>query len=478
MVSVRQTWWVLWASVGIWSAAAQDTRPNILVLLADDLAPDGIRAWGNREVHTPNLDRLVERGLSFVQAYIQGSWTPAVCIASRAMLMSGQPLWRAQAEVRTRARSQTTWPQLLRAAGYFTAATGKWHVPGAQPEQLFETTVRITAGMPRDERHWYGRPVEGQPDPFCPWDPTAGGYWQGGRHWSEVQADDAIELIRTASTGSRPWFLYIAFNAPHDPRQSPKEFVDLYPPDQLQLPSNFRPSHDPDDAIGLGPKLRDEQLAPFPRTPYAIRHHRREYYAIISHLDAQIGRILAALDATRPTRPTWIFFSSDNGLAVGRHGLMGKQNMYQHSIRVPMVVVGPGVPSNRVCRAPVYMQDLTATILELAGVGVPRDWYWQSLTPFFRDPDRRGRDALYGAYLTFQRMVTDGTWKLVLYPPVRQARLFNLAEDPDELHDRSDDPVARLHGQRLVRRLLELQKETGDDLDLTRAVPEWLNAND
>lgn len=257
-------------AVATWVRAAPPSRPDIVVILADDFAPDGLGAWGHPEVRTPNLDRLARRGMSFTQAYIQGSWTGAVCIASRTMLMTGLPLWRAQKSAADVAAADRAWPQRLRAAGYRTAFTGKWHIPGMKPEAVFEMAVRPAPGMPKDDPTWYGRPVEGQPDPFCPWDETRGGFGEGGRHWSERQADDGIALLRGAPGDARPLFLYQAFNAPHDPRQSPRAYCDMYPPGSVSVPPGFEPAHPDADAIGVGPSLRDEALAPSPRTRYAI----------------------------------------------------------------------------------------------------------------------------------------------------------------------------------------------------------------
>ncbi len=452
--------------------AADGRKPNIVVILADDLTPDGIHALGNAEVKTPNLDRLISRGTTFTQAHIQGSWTGAVCVASRTMLMTGLPVWRAQTAAKVAGAAGRTWPQLMREAGYATSFTGKWHVTGLRSESVFDRVVRETPGMPKDKKEWYGRPVEGQPDPFRSWDTAGGGFWEGGRHWSEVQADDGIELLRSGAQGGRPQFLYLAFNAPHDPRQAPKEYLDLYPPGSVATPPNFTAVNADAAAMQSGPTLRDEALAPTPRTPFAIQAHRREYYAIISHLDAQIGRVLDAIAAGGEADHTWIFFAADNGLAIGRHGLMGKQNMYAHSARVPLVVVGPGVPAGERRDAPVYMQDLMATALDLAGARAPEGMAFRSLRPLLADARAPGRQHIYSAYITGQRMVTDGSHKLVLYPAVPRALLFDLKADPLETKDLSGEPAMMPVMKRLFSAFRKLQAETGDVLDVAKAFPE------
>jgi arylsulfatase A-like enzyme len=165
--------------------------------------------------------------------------------------------------------------------------------------------------------------------------------------------------------------MYIAFNAPHDPRQSPKEYVDRYPLDRISMPRSFVPEYPFNEAMASGRKLRDEKLAPFPRTEYSVKVNRQEYYAIITHMDDQIGRILDALEKSGQADNTYLFFSADHGLAVGRHGLMGKQNLFDHSVRVPLMLVGPGVPAGEKRDASVYLQDIMATSLELAGAERP-----------------------------------------------------------------------------------------------------------
>ena len=188
-------------------------------------------------------------------------------------------------------------------------------------------------------------------------------------HSSVRIADAAIHYLQhQAPKRGEPFFMYVAFNAPHDPRQAPREYLDLYPPSRLKIPPNFLPKHP--FAID-GYDLRDEILAPYPRTPEIIQAHLQEYYAIITHLDAQIGRVLEALDASGQADNTVVIFTSDQGLAVGQHGLLGKQNLYDHSLRMPFILAGPGIPRGRKNEALFHMQSLFATTCEMAGITVP-----------------------------------------------------------------------------------------------------------
>ena len=261
--------------------------------------------------------------------------------------------------------------------------------------------------------------------------------------------------------------MYIAFNAPHDPRQSPQEFLEKYPVSRIKLPQSFMPEYPYKDAIGCGPSLRDEKLAPFPRTEYSIQIHRREYYSLITHLDQQIGRILDSLEKSGLADNTYVFFTADHGLAVGNHGLVGKQNMYDHSIRVPFLVTGPQVKRDHRISAPIYLQDVMATTLELASVPKPSTTDFHSFLPLLRgETDRSHYDAIYGAYLQLQRCVVMDQWKLIVYPAAGVTRLYNLNNDPLELKDVASDPANTDRKKVLFQKLLTLQSEFGDKMSL------------
>jgi len=453
---------------------ADAKQPNILFLFADDQSFETIRAFGHADIDTPNLDRLVQRGATFTHAYNMGSWSGAVCVASRTMLITGRSLWRANAIYDATEREREggrLWPQMVSRAGYTTFFTGKWHIK-ADAAKAFDVAKHIRPGMPNDTPAGYNRPLAGLPDPWSPSDPKFGGFWTGGKHWSEVAADDAVEFLGAAKQGAKPFFMYVAFNAPHDPRQSPQEYVDKYPLGRIAVPKNFLTEYPHKDDIGCGAALRDEKLGPFPRSEHAVKVHRQEYYALITHLDAQIGRILDALEKSGQADNTWIFFTADHGLAVGHHGLFGKQNMYDHSLRVPFVVVGPGVKAGAKIQSPIYLQDVMATALDLAGVPKPEQVEFHSLLPLLRgEKSPVARDAIYGAYLELQRAVIHDGWKLILYPKARVARLYHVAVDPEEQHDLATDPTHAGRRAALFQRLRALQRELADPLELTATFP-------
>ena len=334
-------------------------RPNFLFLFTDDQTFRSIGSLNNPAVKTPNIDRLVKKGVTFTHCFNQGSWSPAVCICSRAMLNTGQSLYRCQDGIGQKDGEPTVplWGEVLGNAGYETFMTGKWHNGDATLKKSFKHIGPHGGGMFPSQP-----PVDSDADPYIrprpgntwkPDDTSLTGHWRTQEdgsivHSSRLWADAAIDFLKAHPNRSTdPFFMYVAFHAPHDPRQSPKEFLDLYPLDSIEIPPNYLPEHPFDQGHHT---LRDEVLAPFPRTEEAVKVHLQEYYAIISHADAQIGRILETLEETGQAENTVILFSADHGLAVGQHGLMGKQNQYDHSVRMPLVLCGPGIAEKSASR--------------------------------------------------------------------------------------------------------------------------------
>lgn len=475
-------------------------KPNILFIFADDQAYSTIHSLGNDEIITPNLDRLMSSGVAFTHAYNMGGWGGAVSMASRAMLNTGRFLWEAQEYENNQEElvaENKMWGQIMQSAGYETYMTGKWHVKTDATES-FNHVVHVREGMPLDARDnkkvtgmlqgkkkkqidlnevlpiGYNRPLNVNDTAWQPWDKKFGGYWEGGKHWSEVLGDDAIAFIDSAQTRDKPFFMYLAFNAPHDPRQSPKEYVDMYPLENISVPEAFLPEYPyRGDSIGHYFGQRDESLAPFPRTEYAVKVNRQEYYAIITHMDHQIGRILDALEKSGKADNTYIFFTADHGLAVGNHGFMGKQNLYDHSIRVPLIMKGPGVPKNKKIETDVYLQDIMATSIDLSGLEKPEYIDFNSLMPFIKDEKKESfYPSIYGAYRTHHRMIREDGFKLIVYPRIKVMRLYNLNTDPLEMNDLAQKPEYQEKTLALYHNLLKLQKEMNDPMDLTKYFPD------
>jgi choline-sulfatase len=257
--------------------------------------------------------------------------------------------------------------------------------------------------------------------------------------------------------------MYLGFNSPHDPRQAPKHYLDLYPQSKIQIPPNYLPEH-PFDQGDF--KIRDEVLAPFPRTTEAVQLHRREYYALITYMDAQIGRILDALKDSGKASSTYVILTADHGLAVGEHGLMGKQNMYDCSVRMPLLIVGPGITPGRKIDELVYQHSMYATTCDLAGIPIPQTVQFPSLAPLLHGGDQPLHDAVFSYYIGFQRMVRTKMHRLIVYPKIRRIQVFDIEHDPWEKHDLSNDPASAKVKADLLEHLKRLQLELGDNLNL------------
>jgi len=437
-------------------APAAVPRVNVVVLLADDQRFDTIRALGNTEIRTPHLDQLAREGFAFTHAFLMGSGQPAVCVPSRAMLMTGRTLFRATARFTNGLipRLAPTLPSTLREAGYTTYLVGKWHNDKPSLVRSFSGGGPIFFGGMADHTRMRVQAFD-----------SSGVYAQTNeriatKFSSELFADAAIDILRRHSRAT-PFFLYVAFTAPHDPRTPPKETAELYRPEAIRLPKNFQPEH-PFDNGEL--KIRDEKLLPWPRTPEAVQKEIAAYYGMITHLDGQIGRILRVLEETGRARDTLVVFAGDNGLAVGQHGLLGKQNLYEHSIRVPLVLRGPGIPRGERSDALVYLFDVFPTVCGLTGVAVPATVEGKSLEPILRGRQQRVRDTVFAAYRNVQRMVRDERWKLIWYPTIERVQLFDLSSDPLEMRDLSGDRRYAARAAALKGRLAEMQARLDDTL--------------
>lgn len=418
------------AAAGMAAGQSGAKPPNILFLFTDDQRFSTLNALNNPEVRTPTMDGLVRRGTTFTRAGIMGGTVGAVCAPSRGMLMSGQTLFHvhhnmidAKSPVEKR-RPFDLWPEVLRKRGYETFATGKWH----NGEKLWSRCFS------KGENIFFGGMSDHLQVPVADFD-ASGEFPRNKRYIakgfsSRIFSDSAINFLKNQK-GDKPFAAYVAFTSPHDPRMAPKEFADLYSPDKVTLPENFLPEHPFDNGEM---KVRDELLAAWPRTPQAMKEHIAAYYGMITEVDHHMGRVLKALEESGQAENTIVVFAADNGLAVGQHGLVGKQNVYEHSVRVPLVIGGPGLPKDKRSDAYAYLFDLFPTLCELTGTPTPATVEGSSLVPVIQGKKARVRDSMFHAYRTFQRAVKDERYKLIRYSVngTKTTQLFDLKNDPLE----------------------------------------------
>lgn len=390
--------------------------PNILHIHADDHRPDGLHALGNPLLITPNLDALVERGITFTHCYTMGSMTGAVCTPSRTMLLTGrswQRIPRASNAALNAADPSTFLPRVIKAAGYQTWHMGKKGNGFPAGLQEFEISIIDDAAgrTPDDDR----------------------------AHCSQRLADSTITFLKSRLTSqeARPFYIYLAPPVPHDPRSAEPQFHKLYDPARIPLSPAFMPQHPFDNGEMT---VRDETLAPWPRTPEDTKQQNADYYSCITGLDYHVGRILAELKADGQLENTIVIFSGDNGLSLGEHGLFGKQNLYEYGgMHVPLVIAGPGIPKGK-SEALIYLMDLFPTIAEFAAAKNPDGVEGKSLVPILTGKKTKVRDVLYTGYRDCQRSIRDDRWKLIRYPLVDRTQLFDLKNDPHELNNLAYKP--------------------------------------
>ena len=439
--------------------------PDIVFIVSDDQRPDTVGVTGNQRIRTPNLDRLAKVGTTFTRAY---TGYP-ICYASRAQILTGCNAFTALVDYpKSRVDpALNTLAETLSSAGYQSIYSGKWHNDGHPLERGYDRVAALYSagggarGVKLPELDDRQRPLTG----YRGWtfkDQDNQPQLRKGVGLlpdnSRQIADGVIGVIQAGSP-SQPLFLHVNFAFPHDPRQWPQGMRDSYLSSEMRLPSNFREGHGFDHGNQGG---RDEVLLPRPLKPSDVREELAIYYAMVSDVDRQVGRIVEALKKAGRLGRTLFVYTSDQGLALGSHGLLGKQNQYEHSICSPLIMVGPSgfsdsgsssdnddliydlpvaswqaVPSNKRVSAIVELSDLFPTFCDFAGISVPPTVQGKSLLPLLSGRVSQIHQSTFGVFTHTQRMICNDRWKYILYPQAKREQLFDLLNDPDELEDRS-----------------------------------------
>ena len=403
---------------------SQTVRPNVIMLVSDDHQAGAMGWCGNPDVKTPVLDGLATRGAAFSRAYHMGGKDDALCIPSRACLLTGLDFSAALPNARGVLNPECiTLPEHFKQADYHSYAIGKWHNDKASLTRSFSDGAALFLGGMCDHYQIPVRPFDPQ-GVFSDQDVIVSNTFS-----QDLFCEEACSFIKNYKE-EKPFFLYAAFTAPHDPRTPPSESMKDYDPDNISLPPNFMPEH----PFDLGVRnLRDEELGPYPRSAAFMREDLANYYGMITALDQGVGRILESLDASGQLENTIVVYTGDHGLAMGQHGLLGKQNMYEHSMRVPLILSGPGI-KQAVYDHPVYARDLYATLCDLCALAVPETIDAQNLF-------HKGRDQITGLYMDTQRMICQGEWKLIVVHSgdVSRVQLYNLEDDPYERINLAED---------------------------------------
>jgi len=421
-------------------ANADDSRPNILFIIVDDQSPYDLKIYNPEStLETPHIDRLAAQGMVFDGAYHMGAWTGGVCTPSRHMDMSGRTVWhipnkpgRMNNPHMTNPKlvppdlAQHTMPAVFNRAGYDTMRTCKRGNSYEAANELFAVRHDAT---------------------------KRGGTDETGSAW---HAERVLEYLteREAAKDTDPFLIYFGFSHPHDVRDGKPELLAKYgavnhanknvlppaDPKQPRLPGNYLPAH-PFDNTHMS--VRDEVNVSGvwgKRDERTIRNELGREFACSENIDIQIGRVLSKLEEMDELDNTYIFYTADHGMAIGRHGLQGKQNLYDHTWRVPFIAKGPSVKSGARVTGNVYLLDVLATLCDLASIDAPETNEGISIRPVLEGKQDAVRDVLYGVYCggakPGMRCVKKGDWKLIKYDSprdgMRETQLFNLAENPDE----------------------------------------------
>ena len=451
---------VLISAITCPGTATAAKRPNVLFIFTDDQRPDAFGALGNPDIKTPNMERIINSGFVFNRAYIQGSMTFATCLPSRAMIMSGKPLFRAPLQL----DSGVLMPQVFQKSGYRTFATGKWHNGESSFEKCFDEAEAVFfGGAARTHINVpVNRMIAGLMVP----------YDAGETFSTDLFADAAIEFIEGQSEKEQPFFCYIPFTAPHSPVTPPGKWATMYDPDKITLPPNH---------AALRPDLVDQQQGTSRRgggrggrgrqggdvSPVDRAKQRyAAYYGLISHLDHHIGRVLDTLKKTGQAENTIILFATDHGMSMDSHGQSGKHNAYEHTSRVQMVASGAGVPKGS-SDALVYLYDIYPTLCGLTGLPIPDEVEGKSLAKVIHGKQAKVRDHLFTAYMDDQRTIRDDRWKLFYRSKEDRAALYDLKNDPHELNDLAAKPENKDRIAKLKVELAKAQQLYGDTPEVT-----------
>lgn len=421
--------------------SAPPARPNILFIVVDDQSPFDLQIYNPSSIlDTPIINQLAAEGMVFDSAYHMGAWVGGVCTPSRHMIMSGRTLWHipdkpgrlnnphvTNSHLVPPDLPQHTLPAIFNRAGYNTMRTCKNGNSFAAANELFTVRHDATRRGASDEK---------------------------GSPWHTKQVLQYLQS-REDSKDSNPFLIYFGFSHPHDTRDGRPELLSKYGavnhtdqdtlppanPKHPHLPLNYLPAHPFDnthmnvrDEVGVSGvwKNRDE---------HTIRNELGREYACSENIDIQIGCVLERLESMGELDNTYIFYTADHGMAIGRHGLQGKQNLYEHTWRIPLIVRGPGIKAGSRVQGNVYLFDVLATLCDLTGIDAPETNEGISFRSVLEGKSNTVRDVLYGVYCGGTkpgiRSVRSGDWKLIKYESkedgVQETQLFHLADNPHEL---------------------------------------------
>jgi len=431
------------------SAKAASSRPNILVILPDQLRAQALGCMGNTDVHTPNIDQLAGGGILFRQMFAN---TPVCCPARAIMLTGKYPNKNGMMANDLRLReSEVTLAELLKAQGYRTGYLGKWHLDGGKRDPGFVPPGERRQGFDfwyaNECSHAHFKPTyfRDTPEPIRP-----------DKFEAEALTDAAEEFLRGQKKGE-PFFLFVSMGPPHDPYGAPEKYMKMYDAAKLTMRPNWVEGGRGADRKGIA-----------------------AYYAAITAIDDQVGRLMATLKELGMEENTIVFFSSDHGDMLGSQGARLKRKPWEESIRVPGILRWPAkVKPGRQTDALMSHVDLTPTFLSLCGLKIPSDVQGSDLSPVVLGKTDKGPElAFFQIFVPFAGDGTPNPWRGVRTARYMYARtesapwvLYDLEKDPYELKNLADDPASAGIRAQLEAKLTEKMKRTGDSWSLDSMAP-------
>jgi arylsulfatase A-like enzyme len=455
-----------------WLRRTSAGTPNIIFIMTDDQRQDALSVYGNTILKTPHIDRIGNEGARFTEAFV----TNALCGPSRASFLTGLyshehgvisnaygPGFENQPGLRPEHR---TFVQLLREAGWYTGAVGKWHLP-TWPEHFDQWIVFPGQGRYQDpEMIAHGARVR----------------LRG--HADDVTGDQALSFLEQRPK-DKPFCLLYWFKSPHRSWMPAERHARAFENVQIPIPRTFedrlegRPEalKKAEMAIADMPDFRDrgvpESLPPAERKRLNLEHLVKNYYRVLLSVDENVGRVLDYLDSNALTRNTIVIYTSDNGFFLGEHGLFDKRLMYEPSIRIPFLVRHPEtIKPGLVDRTHLITNvDLAPTLLELADIPAPLDWHGRSLLPLLQSKQTSWRDAFLYEYYEYpaehcarkNRGVRTDRWKLIhFWEQPEEWELYDLQTDPDEMRNLANDPRHAAQLRIMKAKLDQLRRELRD----------------
>ena len=418
---------------------------NVLLILSDEHSRRVLGCYGHKMIETPNLDALAARGVRFADAYCNSP----ICVPSRASLATGQYVHKIRFWDNgiPYDGSVPSWHHRLKEAGHEVVSIGKLHFRSADDDNGFTQEI-----MPLHDVEGMGDPAGWLREPLVERRAALRLAAQAGRGDSDYQGydgritDAAVDWLKAkASTPpDKPWALFVSLVCPHFPLIARPEWYDRYPEDKVPVPALYDPAEWPDHPYVQAIRACQVYQKGFDANPGSLQRAIAAYFGMVSYVDHNVGRLVAALEQCGLAATTRIIYSSDHGDNLGTRGLWGKSTMYEESAGVPLIVAGPELPQSQVCREPVSLVDCFPTVLKWAGVapaatdralpGLPLDEVARLAPKRTVLCEYHAAGAATGAF-----MIRKGPFKYVYYAGM-PAQLFDLDSDPQETRDLAGEP--------------------------------------